>query len=248
LKYLYNYILTNQMDIPMRNLAWCAYDNLRDYMACRNCTTTHNFANEAAFTKECRNNGYVVVNAAHNNNNVIIMIFAEDFDGAKKWASLQGVIVAHLRKIGVNITAEAPKSPPRTEIIVITEIEIPKIAMKSVHKWQLLNKAFNIRVYNHPYAIFAMNPFKHISYSPHTIVTKEEIDAFCKFYMIDTNSLPKIPVNNPQPIWLGAVIGDVIKIIGNSDTIGLRESYRVVVRAEVIKPPVKKKKHSVAQI
>lgn len=90
------------------------------------------------------------------------------------------------------------------------------------------NSSLNIVVY--PQYIFALISPKGPLVYPHRVLSREEVHTLMnKHIMCKLQNLPKIRVNDPQCIWIGAEVGDVVEITSVSDTIGLAISYRVVI-------------------
>lgn len=62
----------------------------------------------------------------------------------------------------------------------------------------------------------------------HTILTTEEARMVCFELMQHGHKLPAISVNDPQNIWIGGKINDIIKIESKSEISGSRVNYRIV--------------------
>ena len=79
-----------------------------------------------------------------------------------------------------------------------------------------------------------MNKIKllnHNSVPMHEIMNKEEIEELLKKYSINKEHLPKILINDPIIIEIGAKIGDIIKIKRKSSTAEESTYYRLVIES-----------------
>ncbi|NYT05774.1 MAG: DNA-directed RNA polymerase subunit H [Methanomicrobiales archaeon] len=70
----------------------------------------------------------------------------------------------------------------------------------------------------------------HVMVPDHQIMSEEEVATLLSSYTITHDQLPKIYHDDPAVKSIGAKIGDVIRIIRNSQTAGKAESYRLVVK------------------
>ncbi len=71
---------------------------------------------------------------------------------------------------------------------------------------------------------------KHVMVPDHQIMSEGEVESLLSTYKITHDQLPKIYHDDPAAKAIGAKIGDVIKIIRKSQTAGLAQSYRLVVK------------------
>lgn len=72
---------------------------------------------------------------------------------------------------------------------------------------------------------------KHELVPSHIILKKEEVEKLLKTYHITKAQLPRILIDDPVVVAIGAKEGDVLKIIRKSPTAGISVSYRVVSKA-----------------
>lgn len=64
----------------------------------------------------------------------------------------------------------------------------------------------------------------------HRIMTKKESEELLNFWHCEAHQLPKIKLDDPQVIWLGAKVGDVIEITRMNEMSGEGKYWRVVVK------------------
>jgi DNA-directed RNA polymerase subunit H (RpoH/RPB5) len=90
----------------------------------------------------------------------------------------------------------------------------------------------NIHATNYTYELFrqVLPEAKNVTIPKHRIIRGEaDIQKILNennFHSIE--QLPKISVDDPQTIWIDGKIGDIIEIIGPSDSAGKRIAYRRV--------------------
>jgi DNA-directed RNA polymerase subunit H len=66
--------------------------------------------------------------------------------------------------------------------------------------------------------------------SPHTVVGPEEKAMLIDQLKIDIKKFPLILTSDPQIIWIGATIGELVKITGFSPVAGESVTYRIVAK------------------
>ena len=102
-------------------------------------------------------------------------------------------------------------------------------ALSTYHK-KAINQEKHLNIYIYRHEIFDLIlPNGPLCY-PHRIMSKEEVlkltnDDLCCYVI----NLPKILDEDPQCIWIGAEVGDVIEIKIYSDILGEAYYYRVVI-------------------
>lgn len=101
----------------------------------------------------------------------------------------------------------------------------------SVYIKKLLQKLPNtINITNYQHKHFSVEIPKGPLCSKHTILTQSEVQQICSNeLMIHPLGLPSILVSDPQCIWIGAEIGQVIRIESLSEITGKAIRYRMVV-------------------
>lgn len=74
------------------------------------------------------------------------------------------------------------------------------------------------------------NVLEHVMVPDHQIMSDEEIRELLSRYQITLDQLPRIYGDDPAVKTIGGKVGDVIRITRNSQTAGIAESYRHVVK------------------
>ena len=69
---------------------------------------------------------------------------------------------------------------------------------------------------------------EHESVPEHVILTEKEVEEIFKDLDYEKHQLPKIKVDDPVAIAIGAEEGDVLKITRDSETAGTFVTYRLV--------------------
>jgi DNA-directed RNA polymerase subunit H (RpoH/RPB5) len=86
-----------------------------------------------------------------------------------------------------------------------------------------------VYIHNYMYRVFSMIIPEHILIPKHRILNVEETSLVLKELNAKKSDLPKILRSDPNAIWLGAVIGDVLEIIQHSESTGGDIIYRVCI-------------------
>lgn len=168
---------------------------------------------QESFRKEMQSNKYVILEyLSKQGRKVLIYLFAPDSKHASASQDLK-------KLIGKN------KNP--CDIILITEQEFKTYANRVINAFLHLN----IRAYLHRH--FNSDIPNGPNCYPHRIMSHIEVnqllnnELFCHLI-----HLPKILEEDPQCIWLGAQVADVIEVRMLSDSTGETIQYKVVIRKD----------------
>ncbi len=74
-----------------------------------------------------------------------------------------------------------------------------------------------------------LNIESHVFVPKHTKLSQQEVQELLARYNISLKQLSKILISDPAIKQLDAKLGDVVKIVRNSPTVGRSVFYRVVV-------------------
>ena len=111
----------------------------------------------------------------------------------------------------------------QTIILMITKVPLNVYINKALLKYKHLS------VYNYLHKFFDTELSKGPLCSQHTLLTTTEVRILCsRDLILHPLSLPSISVNDPQNIWIGGDIGQVIKIDSVSEITGKTERYRII--------------------
>ena len=114
-----------------------------------------------------------------------------------------------------------PNEP--ADIIIISKLELSIYINKSILKYKSLT------YYNYLHKYFALELSKGPMCSEHEILSNTYVRNLCaNELIIHPLSLPSISINDPQNIWIGGTLGQVIKITSISELSGKVIRYRIV--------------------
>lgn len=88
-------------------------------------------------------------------------------------------------------------------------------------------EGINVKYISYNVFLYNMPTIKIIP--KHSIVNEEEINNMMSFLNIKESELPKISIFDPPVVWLGAEVGDVIRIDRLSPVTGITPVYRKVI-------------------
>lgn len=119
------------------------------------------------------------------------------------------------------IIDKLPEEP--ADVIIISKDDLNIYITKSLLKYT------NLRVFNYLHKYFAIELANGPLCSKHTLLTDEDVKLLCsRDLIIHPLSLPSISVLDPQNIWIGGELGQVIKIESVSEITGHTIRYRLI--------------------
>lgn len=179
--------------------------------------TSTEIDNERKYISEMESKEYILIECKINGNSTYIFIFNVKSKFISKSNNFE--LIEHFIKYN--------KKQP-VDIIIITKDHVNAHIKKKI----IAMKKKNIVIHNYIYDNFVqiIPEAKNEVIPEHTVISDQiEIDKVIddlKIKKID--QLPKIPLHDPAVIWAGGASGDLIKIIGPSESAGFRIAYRVV--------------------
>ena len=109
------------------------------------------------------------------------------------------------------------------EVFIITKVPLSIYINKVLHSFGTL------RISNYLHRHFSIEITRGPLCSKHTILSNEEVIKTCfQDLMIHPLSIPPIFISDPICLWIGAEIGQVVKIESYSENSGLAIRYRIV--------------------
>ncbi|HOT95264.1 MAG TPA: DNA-directed RNA polymerase subunit H [Methanoregulaceae archaeon] len=75
-----------------------------------------------------------------------------------------------------------------------------------------------------------INVLDHVMVPNHQVMSEEEVQNLLRRYDITFDQLPRIYHDDPGVRQVNGKVGDVIRIVRKSQTAGIAEAYRLVVR------------------
>ncbi len=114
------------------------------------------------------------------------------------------------------------------DVLIITQAKVSAGVAKGL-KAIAINTKNNYRQYKaFTYTLFNSVLPEHDLVPKYKILDKDQIEQL-RNWNIDPNTLPKIFENDPQMIWLGAVVGDVVQFIMPSEVTIESIQYCIVI-------------------
>lgn len=175
---------------------------------------------------------------------VAAVLIAKDSDYSTKYANFSKLI----NTISSTLSTAHPASLalPKNIIVAVSNTSRAKSAKPAGNTTGLstnINKKLHLDINKDPskllvevylHSSFVIELPKHSASVKHTIATKEEIEQTVNILREETSKFPSIYVNDPQNIWLGAKVGQIIKIERMSDSAGSAIAYRKMVSSNEI--------------
>jgi len=114
--------------------------------------------------------------------------------------------------------------PKKRTVFVITKEKL------NIHIKKSIKKSYaHLHIRNFLHMHFVMELNRGPMCGKHTILTDEEVRALCDDISSHGHMLPEIMLNDPQNIWIGGKVNDIIKIENVSGLTGNSIRYRIVV-------------------
>jgi DNA-directed RNA polymerase subunit H len=79
-------------------------------------------------------------------------------------------------------------------------------------------------------SVSTINVLDHVMVPEHKIMSEEEVQSLFSRYHLTSDQLPKMFHDDPAAKAIKAKVGDVIRIVRYSQTAGIAESYRLVIK------------------
>lgn len=115
---------------------------------------------------------------------------------------------------------------PNSNVITISKDSLSTHVNKQIV--ELSNETKKIFSYTYDKFKFIVN--NHVLCSPHSILNKdEEYNLLNNILKKKKSNLPKIKISDPQIIWIGGEIGNIVKIERDSEVTGKSLYYRVII-------------------
>jgi DNA-directed RNA polymerase subunit H (RpoH/RPB5) len=116
---------------------------------------------------------------------------------------------------------------PRCSILFVTHTPFSSYLRKEVN-----SMSESIRIFNYLHMHFCIEIPKGPHCAPHSILSPEEARHLILHELhCHPQALPRIRVDDSQAIWIGAEVGQIVRIVSESPIGGYTCKYRVVVPA-----------------
>ena len=113
------------------------------------------------------------------------------------------------------------------DVIIINEFAYKPNVESVLIDFKKNNPKVNISMYKYDNFIIVIP--KHDSVFPHRVMDEDEVNLLLNDLKCEKKSLPMIKLNDPQNIWIGGKVGDVLEI-DRHEIICENYGYRVVIK------------------
>lgn len=211
------------------------YQNIQVFYKYRKLTSLDDLLSQDEFVKKIQKEKYLLLSAisnsyVYNSNGELdnaklesVKSEVENFNEKSKSANLQ---LTYLLLIYPNTEAENKRANmmkfinyiryPNSEILIITPIKVSSGVSKGLNALTLSkeHKQHSFKMFT--YSLLNSILPEHELVPTYTILNDEDVTQLKSWY-IDINNLPKIFENDPQMVWIGAKVGQVIKYLYPSE-------------------------------
>jgi DNA-directed RNA polymerase subunit H (RpoH/RPB5) len=181
---------------------------------------------DVEFKKQLQYDRYIKIEALTPQKERVTMVILDENSKYTKTMSDLRLLLVQITRADKKPAPNSTDRPNRLLIIVSKEdlkAQIAKIA--PIIPWA--------QIFNYYYHHFIIEIPKAIFCSPHVIIGEEERQTLRANYIDqdpNCNVLPRIFEDDPQCIWIGAKVGDIVRITRLSNNVGESVEYRKVVR------------------
>jgi DNA-directed RNA polymerase subunit H (RpoH/RPB5) len=188
------------------------YENIQKFITkYRHYTTEEKFLDYSTFKKSMHVDQYIKHKCVDTIKGVLVYIYI--FHDNSKYIKTTPQFKRLMDKI--------PEEP--SNVIIISKNELSVYINKSLMKYPHLN------IYNYMHKYFTIELTNGPLCSEHVILSNADVRQLCsRELIIHPLSLPSISINDPQNIWVGGELGQVIKITSISEITGKTIRYRIV--------------------
>lgn len=168
---------------------------------------------EKQFTTVLRQNEYIL-HSGHNSagEGVYLLIFMPN----SKFIKTKEYRDKLLSKLTV--------TEPKCHLYIFSDQELSTHVRKNIRQYK------NISTKMYLFVNFTIEINRGPLCSVHKILSKEQSESLCQALKTTKMCFPKIYENDPQIIWIGGEVGDVIEIRSRSYVAGQKVYYRVVIK------------------
>lgn len=107
-------------------------------------------------------------------------------------------------------------------IIIFSKEKLSTYLSKAIKRYP------SLKIDNFLHKHFTIELSKGPLCSVHEILSPEEVKEVCLNAMAHGHKFPAIPVDDPQNIWIGGKINDLVRIVSISEITGKSVRYRII--------------------
>lgn len=211
------------------------YQNISVFYKYRNLISLDANLSQSDFAKKIQKDKYMLLSAINKEHEDNIDSVTEYIENFNEKSTNKNIEVFHILLIYPGTDCESKRANmmkfinhiryPKADVMIITSIKISNSVIKGLtaltHTKEHKYHTFNAYTYN---LLTTIVP-------EYELVPQYEILSDIDGQSFDKDTLPKIFENDPQMVWIGAKIGQIIKFIYLSETTIYAIGYCVVVAA-----------------
>ena len=191
---------------------WNVYQNLQILVEKRQWSKIPEFADKVEFDKKMRLSNYVTIVGKNRMEVDEVIILTSEMSN-----------IPNHSKDFKSAVKEFVERGKHFNIMIISS----RVLTNKIREYAM---STGIRVTSYDYRIFVIDVTNAPLVPKHRILSQPEVAELLNHILKPKESLPKILINDPQVVWLGAVVGEVIEIERPSEVTGTTMIYRIVVK------------------
>ncbi len=211
------------------------YQNIFVFYKYRNLVSIDDPLTQIEFAKRIQKDKYILLSAVDQTHSNEIESISKYIDNFNEKSTSRDIVVSNILLIYPGTESESKRANmmkfvnhiryPHSNVLIITALKLSNSVLKG------LNALANTREHRHhifkayTYTLLSAILPEHEYIPKYTILNKEDTSE------LDANILPKIFETDPQMVWIGAKVGQIIKYTYLSETTINAINYCVVIAA-----------------
>lgn len=211
------------------------YQNISVFYKYRNLISLDEELSQSEFAKKIQKDKYVLLSAVSDSHSDDIQTITKYMENYNEKSSIKNIRLFNLLLIYPGTDCETKRANmmkfvnhvryPKSDIMIITSTKISNSVVKG-----LTALSHSKEHKHHSFCAYTYNLLTTIV-PDYELAPRYEILNDTDAATHDTDTLPKIWDTDPQMVWIGATIGQVIKVTYLSETTIYGINYRVVIPA-----------------
>lgn len=194
---------------------WDVYNVIRNaFCLYRNIKLTTSEITKDQFIKNMQFDNYIKLTGEKDKKNIVIAILARNEKGTNEIAIITEKFRLFINSIKTNVD----------EIIIVSPCKFPTHVLKLIYDMDI-SKKINRYYYDHFKIVVPLGPYC----SKHTILSIDETKEIIEQHNLVLKEMKKIYTTDSQIVWIGAQVGQIVRIDRINVNTGKSTDYRRVV-------------------
>lgn len=209
------------------------YQNIFVFYKYRNVISVDETLSQVEFAKKIQKDKYILLSAVEQSHASEISTISKYIDNFNEKSSPRDITVMHILLIYPGTECESKRANmmkfvnhiryPHSNVLIITSIKLSNSVLKGLYALTHTKEHKHHVFKSYTYTLLSAILPEHEYIPKYAILTESEGSE------MDTNALPKIFEDDPQMVWIGAKVGQIVKYTYLSETTIEVINYCVVI-------------------